>query len=123
MRNLGRWTGLPVLALLVALPAMADDVVVRTFPFEPGDRLEMEVEGGNIEYEIGRSGEITVHVIAHEGAVADYIPQLGAADPRSFGIAVATVRLWGRGRNLSKSSGAVSWGGEDEYQPLSKPPF
>jgi len=73
MNNLAKWVGPCVLALLLAAPAAAEDTVVRSFPFQPGDLLEIEIEGGDIDYEVGGSGELTINVVAHQGELADYL--------------------------------------------------
>ena len=73
MNHLTSSVGPCALALLLATPAVAEDIVVRSFPFQPGDLLEIETEGGDIAYEVGGSGELTINVVAHQGEVSDYL--------------------------------------------------
>lgn len=95
MRNLRRWVGPFVLAAAVAVPASAGDTVVRTFPFQPGDLLEVEIEGGSIDYATGGSGEITIQVVADRGKVSDYLEL--EFDPGPEGLRVEGDKVGGGG--------------------------
>lgn len=81
------------LCLMLCGAAAADDVVTRTFPFRAGDRLELEVEGGDLDYEVGGAGEITIEVTATRGTVAEHLTL--TFEPRQDGLRVEGEKVHG----------------------------
>ena len=62
-RELGAIILYGAVALALAAPALAEDTVTRSFPFQPGDRLEIDTDHGSIDYRHGGSGELKIGVV------------------------------------------------------------
>jgi DUF4097 and DUF4098 domain-containing protein YvlB len=94
MRDSRRQAALAVVAVVATAPALAG-TLERSFPFPPGGTLEMEVEGGDIEYVAGGSGGIRILATSREGEVSDHLDL--TFEPRPEGLRIEGEKVGGGG--------------------------
>ena len=92
--------GFALVSAGAAPAAHADDSITKTFSFQAGDLLEIDIDRGHIDLRNGPSGEITVTVETDSGMVADYL------DVR-FDDSASGLRI--EGRKTGKGSAKRSW--------------
>jgi len=59
--------------LATPMPAIAQETITRTFPFQPGESLELKTARGSIDYRLGAAAGITITVTCEQGKIADYL--------------------------------------------------
>jgi len=60
-------------ALLTAPATLANDSLTRSFPFRPGERLQIHSDMGHIELRHATTNELTVTVTVEKGKISDYL--------------------------------------------------
>lgn len=100
-----------VVAALAAGPALAQESLTQSFPFQPGQKLEIQTARGSIDYRSGSAGKVTVTVRVDTGKIADYV--ILKFTPGPAGLRVEGEKVGGA------AEGLLSWvfGGGDGPDP------